>query len=377
MAQLGGANRTIVPFLDLAPSHAPLKDRLLAEISQLLDSGRFTNGPDVESFEVEFAQYCGAAACVGTASGLDALRFALLASALEPGAEVVVPANTFVATFEAVTQAGGVPVPADVSEVDYNIDPEAAEAAVGPRTHSLLPVHLYGQLADMRTISALAERKDIRLIEDACQAHGAEREGVRAGATGDAAAFSFYPGKNLGAAGDAGALVTNDLGVAATTRLLREHGQSAKYVHDIEGYTSRLDTIQALVLLHKLPHLDRWNAERRTIAESYVEQLSGVGDLRMPPVPAGSHPVWHLFVIRTERRDELEAHLATRGISTGRHYPVPAHLTAAYSRLGFGSGSFPVTEALARELLSLPIFPGMTDAQLRIVVDAVTDFFDG
>jgi len=255
-----------VPFLDLAPSHAPLKERLLEEIGQLFDTGAFTNGPHVAAFEEAFADYCGVSECVGVASGLDALRLALLAGGLEPGDEVIVPAATFVATLEAVTQAGGVPVVVDASETDYCLDPAAAAAATGARTRVLMPVHLYGQLSDMRALQELARERDLALVEDACQAHGAERDGVRAGAGGAAAAFSFYPGKNLGAAGDAGALVTDDSGLAVVVRSLREHGQTAKYVHAREGWTARLDSIQALVLREKLRHLDEWNEQRRAIA---------------------------------------------------------------------------------------------------------------
>ena len=247
----------------------------------------------------------GVAYCVGVGSGLDALRLGLLATGIEPGAEVVVPAATFVATLEAVTQAGGVPVVVDVSEDDYCLDPAGAAAAVGPRTHALMPVHLYGQLADMRELRRVADGAGIAIIEDACQAHGATRVGERAGASGVAGAFSFYPGKNLGAAGDAGALVTRDAEVATRVRALREHGQTAKYVHACEGWTSRLDTIQALVLLHKLPELETWNGQRRDAAAFYTDALSEVGDLRLPPVAAGSSPVWHLYVVRTSDPDGL------------------------------------------------------------------------
>ena len=366
-----------VPFLDLAPSHAPLKERLLEEIGELFDTGAFTNGPQVGSFEGAFADYCGVAECVGVASGLDALRLALLAGGLEPGDEVIVPAATFVATLEAVTQAGGVPVVADVSGTDYCLDPAAAAAATGERTRVLMPVHLYGQLADMTALQELSREGNLALVEDACQAHGAERDGVRAGAGGAAAAFSFYPGKNLGAAGDAGALATNDAELASVVRALREHGQTAKYEHAREGWTARLDSIQALVLRQKLRHLDAWNQQRRNIAATYSEELQGVGDLTLPPTASGSKPVWHLYVIRTAEPEALATVLRERGVGTGRHYPEPVHLTKAYAHLGFRPGQFPVAEALARECLSLPIFPGMSDAQVRSVVDGVRAFFDG
>jgi dTDP-4-amino-4,6-dideoxygalactose transaminase len=288
-----------VPFLDLAAIHAPLKERVLHEFGELIDSGAFTGGPAVRAFEDAFASYCRAPVCVGVASGLDALRLGLLASGLEPGDEVVIPAGTFVATAEAVTQAGGMPVLADISEADYCLDAEAAAAAISDRTRSVMPVHLYGQLADMCALSSVAARAGVSILEDACQAHGAERDGVRAGSSGHAAAFSFYPGKNLGAAGDAGALVTGDADLAARMRALREHGQTAKYVHAFEGWTARLDTIQAIFLSNKLPLLDDWNEQRRAAAAFYGGVLRGVGDLKLPPVPHGSDPVWHLYVVRT------------------------------------------------------------------------------
>ena len=366
-----------VPFLDLAPAHEPLKKALLEEIGELLDTGAFTNGPGVAHFEEAFAAYCGVDHCVGVASGLDALRLGLLAIGLETGEEVIVPAATFVATLEAVTQAGGVPVPADVSEDDYGLDPAAAAAAFGPRTRVLLPVHLYGQMADLRALRALAEDKGLALVEDACQAHGAERDGLRAGSAGAVGAFSFYPGKNLGAAGDAGALVSNDGDAAARVRALRQHGQTAKYVHALEGWTARLDTIQALVLSHKLPLLDEWNQQRRAAAAFYEDGLAGVGDLRTPPIAPGSSPVWHLYVVRTADPTTLAAFLRERGIGTGRHYPDPVHLTEAYAYLGYRPGDFPVAEALSRECLSLPVFPGIAEAQLAAVVEGVRSFFDG
>ena len=366
--------RLHVPFVDLRTSHEALKDALLAEIGELIESGAFTNGPQVREFEAAFASFCGTNHCVGTASGLDALRLGLVACGLEPGDEVILPANTFVATAEAVSQAGGTPILADVSDVDYNLDPAAVEAAVTSRTRFLLPVHLYGQLADMRALGELARRDGLKVIEDACQAHGASRDGIGAGSGGDAAAFSFYPGKNLGAFGDAGALVTDSPQVADTMRSLREHGQREKYHHDMIGWTARLDTIQAIVLLRKLPHLQRWNEERRLAAAHYLERLNGVGDLVLPRIAPGSEPVWHLFVIRTGDPAALVEHLRERGIATGRHYPQPIHMTDAYRSLGKRS-SFPVTEALARECLSLPIFPGISEEQRETVCGALEDYF--
>ena len=375
MSQPALAGRTAVPFVDLRASNEPIREELLAAVSELIDSSAFVNGPAVASFERAFAAYCGTADAVGLASGLDGLRLALLAAGLRPGDEVIVPAQTFVATVEAVTQAGGKPVLADVGELDYNLDPAAAEAALTSRTTFLLPVHLYGQLADMRALQGLAERHGLALVEDACQAHGAERDGVRAGAGGLAGAFSFYPAKNLGAIGDAGALTTDDAELAATVRALREHGQSRKYRHDLEGYTARLDTIQALVLELKLRLLDGWNEERRAAARFLSEGLAAVGDLVLPAVAPGSEPVWHLYVVRTAEPDALARFLGERGIATGRHYPDPVHLSPAYASLGYAPGAFPVAERVALEGLSLPIFPGISEAQLTAVVEGVRAYF--
>jgi dTDP-4-amino-4,6-dideoxygalactose transaminase len=366
-----------VGFLELRHVHEELKAQLLADIGELIDSNAFTNGPAVAEFEQVFADYCGTLDCVGVASGLEGLRLALLASGIESGDEVIVPANTFVATAEAVTQAGGIPVLVDATEDDYNIDLDGVAAAVTPRTRFVMPVHLYGQLADMKRLDAVAARNDLLVIEDAAQAHGAERDGVCAGAGGVAAAFSFYPGKNLGAIGDAGAVVTDDARLAETVRVLREHGQRRKYDHEVEGFTARLDTIQAAVLLRKLPLLDGWNDERCAAARFYSEALRGVGDLTLPPVATGSNPVWHLYVVRTAAPEALAAFLRERGIGSGRHYPQPIHLTGAYERLGHRRGAFPVAEQLSAEVLSLPMFPGISESQLEAVVAAVTAYFDG
>jgi dTDP-4-amino-4,6-dideoxygalactose transaminase len=366
-----------VPFLDLTPSHAPLKQAVLEEIADLIDDNAFINGPQVAAFEDAFADYCGALHCVGLASGLDALRLGLIAAGAERGAEVVVPANTFVATLEAVTQAGLRPVVVDASEHDLNIDVEAVEAAIGRDTQFVLPVHLYGQMADMRGLMGLAERRGVMLVEDACQAHGATRDDLRSGSAGAVAAFSFYPGKNLGAFGDAGAAVTGDASVADRLRALREHGQTRKYHHEREGWTARLDTVQAVVLLRKLGELEAWNGQRRAAAAFYDRELAGVGDLELPPVAPGSEPVWHLYVVRTKERDALSASLAERGIATLLHYPQPVHLAPAYAELGYAAGSFPVAEATAERVLSLPIFPGISDEQLAAVADGIKAFFDG
>jgi dTDP-4-amino-4,6-dideoxygalactose transaminase len=367
--------QTDVPFLDLAPVHAAVKEQVAEALVALIETNEFINGPAVGEFERAFAEFCRARVCVGTSSGLDGLRLAMLALGLERGEEVIVPANTFIATLEAVTQAGAVPVLVDVLEEDYNIDPDGAEAAIASRTRCLLPVHLYGQMANMRALARIGERHGLAIIEDACQAHGAVRDGLRPGAAGIAAAFSFYPAKNLGAMGDAGALVTNDEELAARVWAMREHGQTKKYRHDFEGYTARLDTMQALVLLLKLPLLDRWNGERKATARLYQDALDGIGDLRLPSIPSGSDPVWHVYVVRTPDPEALAAFLRDRGIGTARHYPEPPHLSRAFAWLGHGKGEFPVSEALADECLSLPLFPGISEAQVSYVADSIIDFF--
>jgi dTDP-4-amino-4,6-dideoxygalactose transaminase len=369
--------QTTVPFLDLAPSNEPVRAPILEAFQRAIRAGTFTNGPEVHDFETAFRDYCGPRHCIGVASGLDALRLGLIAGGLEAGAEVIVPAFTFAATVEAVVQAGGTPVLVDAMESDCNLDPAEAEAAITTRTVALLPVHLFGQLADMVSLERIADAHGLWMLEDACQAHGAARDGYRAGSAGLAGAFSFYPAKNLGAFGDAGALVTSDASLAEQVRALREHGQVRKYEHEFGGYTARLDTLQAIVLLHKLPLLDGWNDERRTVARFYNEGLADVGDLRLPPVPDGSEPVWHLYVVRTAQPERLAEYLAERGIGTGRHYPQPIHLAPAFARLGYEGGSFPVAEALARECLSLPIFPGVTQEQLATVVEGVEGYFNG
>lgn len=362
------------PFLELSRVHEGLCEELLSEFDGLIRSGAFVNGPAVAEFEREFAAYCGADHCVGVASGLDALRLALVAMGIGRGDEVIVPAQTFVATYEAIAQAGALPVPVDIGPDDA-IDVSGIRGALNRRTAAILPVHLYGQLADMRAVREIADRAGLPVLEDACQAHGAVRDGLRAGSGGTAGAFSFYPGKNLGAFGDAGALVTNDSELATRIRALREHGQAEKYRHDVIGFTSRLDTLQAIVLRRKLPLLDGWNDERKRIARLYVEALAGATGLSLPVVPAGSSPTWHLFVVRTPEREALRDTLSRLGVGSGIHYPEPPHLTRAFGYLGHRPGAFPVAEALARECLSLPIFPGMRDDEVEQVVEAVSSHF--
>jgi dTDP-4-amino-4,6-dideoxygalactose transaminase len=367
-----------VPFVDLGAVNSLVRSEILAELGLTIDRGDFINGDAVQEFESRFAEFCGRRHCVGVASGLDALRLSLLASGLEPGAGVIVPASTFAATFEAVLQAGGTPVVVDVGQSDYCLDIQQAEnAALAGRATHILPVHLYGQLADMGALAPLARAHGLQIVEDACQAHGACRDGLSAGAVGEAAAFSFYPTKNLGAFGDAGALVTDDDDLAAHARALRVHGEVEKYRHQWVGYTARLDTFQAIVLLKKLPRLEEWNRQRRTIAALYTEALSGIQGLHLPPQPRGSEPVWHLYVVRSRERERLAAFLAERGVGTARHYPEPSHLAPAYRGLGFGRGDFPVTEALATEGLSLPLYPGLEAAQIAWVCESVRDYFRG
>lgn len=365
-----------VPFVDLQPANSAVKEQVLVRIAEMIDRGDFTSGQAVAEFERRFAEYCGRRHCVGVSSGLDALRLSLLAAGLTAGAGVIVPASTFAATVEAVLQAGGTPVIVDVSDNDYNIDIGLAERAAASATH-IMPVHLYGQMADMRGLLRVAHAHGLQIIEDACQAHGAQRDGLLAGSVGEAAAFSFYPAKNLGAMGDAGALVTEDEELAAKARALRVHGELRKYHHEYNGYTARLDTIQAIVLLEKLPLLAGWNRQRRAAASFYTQALSGLDGLRLPGQPAGSEPVWHLFVVRSLDPEQLAAFLRDRGIQTGRHYPEPVHLAPAFRSLGFASGDFPVAEALASEGLSLPLYPGISEAQLDWVCETIHEYFRG
>ena len=364
-----------VPFVDLGQATAAIRPGFISDLEGILDRNAFLNGPVVARFEEEFALACGRAHCVGLASGLDALRLGLLGLGIEPGDEVIVPAMTFVATFEAVVQAGGRPVVVDVRPDDAGLDVGAIAGAAGPRARFVMPVHLYGQLVDVVALREQASRLDLVIVEDACQAHGASRDGIVPGEIAAAAAFSFYPSKNLGAAGDAGAIVTDDEALAANVRALREHGETSRYHSQYVGYTSRLDAIQALFLTHKLPFLGEWNAARAQAAGYYTKALEGVGDLRLPQAVGGSSHVWHLYTIRTADPERLSGYLREHGILTGRHYPQPPHLAPAFAGLGLPEGSFPVAEAIGRETLSLPMFPGVTEQQLETVANAVSGFF--
>ena len=369
------AARLNVPFVDLAPASAAVRERVLERIAETVARGDFLNGEAVGEFERAFAEFVGRAHCVGVSSGLDALRLSLLASGLEPGDGVIVPAGTFAATFEAILQAGGSPIVVDIGEEDYNLDVGQVETAVAGGAAYVLPVHLYGQLADMRALTRIAEQHEVKIVEDACQAHGASRDGLTAGREGVAAAFSFYPSKNLGAMGDAGALVTDDERLRSRARALRAHGETRKYHHEHVGYTARLDTIQAIVLVEKLPLLPEWNRQRQAAAQFYSDALAEIEGLRLPTTSSASEPVWHLYVIRVPDPKRLAEFLAKRGIQTGRHYPEPVHLSPAYRDLGFAPGDFPVAEALARDALSLPLYPGIGEGQLEWVCEAVRHYF--
>lgn len=353
-----------VSFLDLRRMHGALERELLEDIARLIEAGTFTNGPDVRAFEAAFAAYCGARFCVGTASGLDALRLALLAAGIEPGDEVVVPANTFVATVEAVSQAGGRPVLADVSENDLNLDVAAAEEAVTPKTRFLLPVHLYGQMADVQALEALAARHSLGLVEDACQAHGASRDGRKAGACGVAAAFSFYPAKNLGAYGQGGALTTDDDEVVDFARTMRDHGRAGDYVHDAIGFNYRMDGFQGAVLQCKLAHLDRWTARRQEVAAMYRRLLAGAR-LDLPTDDPQDECVYHQFVVWVDDRDAVRGSLHARGVGTSIHYPIPLHLQKAWAGLGYNEGDFTHAERGCARVLSLPLFPEVSDEQVE------------
>jgi dTDP-4-amino-4,6-dideoxygalactose transaminase len=366
---------TAVPFLDLVASHRALEPELVHALRRAIETATFVGGAEVDGFERDFAAFVGTPGAVAVSSGTDALRFAYQALGVRPGDEVITVPNTFIATTEALTQARATIRFVDVRDDTLTIDPAAAAAAVGPRTVGIVPVHLYGQMADMDPLLDLAAQRGLWIVEDAAQAHGASDQGRHAGTLGALGAFSFYPGKNLGACGEGGAVVGRSAAHLDTVRRLREHGQSRKYIHETEGYNGRMDAIQAAFLRIKLHHLADWNAARRRAAERYRSALVDVPEIRLPIERPGAVPVYHLFVIRAERRDALQQHLTSRGIGTGLHYPVPLHLQTAYAGLGRGVGSFPVTEAAARDILSLPMFPELTADQIGIVADAIRDFY--
>lgn len=366
-----------IPFLDLRTPHRALEGELVEAFRRALRDAQFVGGPEVEGFEREFAAFCAAPGCVGVNSGTDALRFAYLALGIRPGDEVITVSHTFIATTEAITQAGGVVRFVDVDDETMTLDPAALQAAITPRTVGVVPVHLYGQPADLDPILATCRARQLWVVEDAAQAHGARYRGRVVGALGNLGCFSFYPGKNLGSLGEGGAVTGADAGLLDQIRRLREHGQSSKYIHDSEGYNGRLHAIQAAFLRVKLRHLAAWTAARRRVAGWYREALSGMGDVTVPVEAAGREHVYHLYVIRTPARDALRDHLTKQGIGTGLHYPRPLHLQRAYAARGMREGSLPVTERAAATCLSLPMFPEMTESQVAQVAGAVREFFRG
>jgi len=361
-----------VAFLDLKTPHIKLRDALETAFDRILNSGIYILGEEVDAFEREYAAYCEAKYCVGVANGLDALHLSLLALGVGPGDEVIVPSNTYIATWLAVSRCGATPVPVEPDEATYNIAPTLIEAAITSRTKVILPVHLYGQPADMDSILTIAQKYNLRVLEDGAQAHGARYKGKRLGAHGDVVAWSFYPGKNLGAYGDGGAITTDNPEIADRIRVLRNYGSRVKYVNEIRGFNSRLDTLQAAMLRVKLQHLDIWNEARRKIAAQYLAGLSDMG-LILPFVPDWVEPVWHLFVVRSKTRDQLQQQLNRMGVKTMIHYPIPPHLQGAYSDLGFRKGAFPISERIHEEVLSLPMFPSMMLEQTNQVIAACRD----
>jgi dTDP-4-amino-4,6-dideoxygalactose transaminase len=357
-----------VPFVDLASQYHTIADEVRAAIEPVMATTRFILGLEVKQFEQEFAAYCGAQHCIGVASGTDALYLTLHALGIGAGDEVITQANTFIATPLSISYTGARPVLVDCDPQTYQMDVKKIEAAITPRTKAIIPVHLYGQPADMDAILAIAKKHNLRVIEDACQAHSAEYRGKRVGAFGDAAAFSFYPGKNLGAYGDGGAITTNSEALATKLRATREYGQAAKYHHDFRGFNSRLDTLQAAILRVKLKYLSDWTAARQRAAAAYGVALKRIGVQPPVQVSYGTH-VWHLYIIQVANRAKVQEQLTAAGIGTGIHYPIPVHLQKAYADLGYKRGAFPVAEAAADRILSLPMFPELTQEQIDFVVE--------
>lgn len=356
-----------IPFLDLRAQHDRRRPEILAAIEQVIDANAFAGGPGVTRFEEEFSAFCGTRHAIGVGSGTEALWLALLGLGVRAGDEVITTPATFMATAEAITYCGATPVFVDIDPATYTLDPSLLEQAITPRTRAIVPIHLYGQMADMDPIMEIARRHELFVVEDACQAHGAEYKGRRAGSIGDAGCFSFYPGKNLGAMGEAGAVVTNDARLATEIAILRDHGQSAKYRHARIGWNARMDGIQAAVLRLKLPELDERNAARRNHANAYNQLLGDCADITVPHVSADGVPVFHLYAVRVENRDDVLQKMTDRGIACGIHYPTPVHLQPAYRGLELGVGSFPVAERIANEVLSLPMFPELTAHQIVTV----------
>lgn len=360
-----------VPLVDIQKQYLNLKEDLDRAVLRVMRRGDFILGKEEEKFEENFASFCQTKYAVGVASGLDALTLSLLSLGVGEGDEVIVPANTFVATTLAIARTGARPVLVDCDPSTFNIDPALLESKITPRTRVILPVHLYGQPAAMDEINSLARRYHLKVVEDACQAHGAIYRGRRCGSMGDIGCFSFYPGKNLGAYGDGGCVVTDSRKIAEKIRVLRNYGSGKKYYHKEKGFNSRLDTIQAAVLNVKLRHLEEWNRRRRAAAARYTELLKDLPGLKTPAVPPGITPVFHLYVIRVDSRDRILNELHARGIGAGVHYPIPIHLLRCHRDLGYRRGDFPVTEKLSREILSLPIFPEITPAQIKYIASSL------
>jgi dTDP-4-amino-4,6-dideoxygalactose transaminase len=365
-----------VPFLDLKASYLEIKDELDAAYHRVMDSGWYMLGREVQGFEEEFASFVGTKHCIGVGNGLEALQLILRGYGIGAGDEVIVPANTYIATWLAVSGAGAVPVPVEPAERTFNLDARLVEAAITPKTKAILPVHLYGQTAEMDAINEVARRAGLRVIEDAAQAHGARWRGRRAGALGDAAGWSFYPTKNLGAYGDAGAITTDDDELAERVRLLRNYGSKEKYHNEVKGINSRLDELHAALLRVRLKHLDEWNARRARIAGMYLAGLIGT-DLLLPEVATGAEPVWHLFVVRSRERERLQSYLKSAGVGTLVHYPIAPHLQKAYAEMGLPEGTYPITEAIHREVLSLPMGPQLSDEAVGRVVEVARSFMTG
>lgn len=362
-----------VPFLDLKAPYLELQEELDGAFNRVMNSGWYLLGSETEAFEAEYAAYCGSKHCIGVGNGLDALHLAMRALDVGPGDEVIVPSFTFIATWLAVSYAGATPVPVECREDTFNLDPARVEDAINDRTKAIIPVHLYGQIADMDPLLEIASRHGLAVVEDAAQSQGGEYKGKRSGAIAEVACHSFYPGKNLGAFGDGGAVTTSDDKLARKIRVLRNYGSSRKYFNDYKGFNSRLDEIQAAMLRVKLARLDEWNARRETIAAIYLHGLRDVPEIELPTVAADTKPVWHLFVIRHPRRDGLQSALEKRGISTLIHYPVPPHLSEAYQVDGEEPLRLPVAEGMAKSVLSLPVGPHITAQQASEVVTAIRD----
>jgi dTDP-4-amino-4,6-dideoxygalactose transaminase len=363
-----------VPFLDLKAVYSEIKDELDESYARVMNSGWYILGAEVEAFENEFAAYCGAKHCIGVANGLDALHLILRAYDIGEGDEVIVPANTYIATWLAVSYAGATPVAVEPDAETYNLDPQKIEAAITPRTRAIMPVHLYGQPAEMDSINEIARKHNLKVVEDAAQAQGARYKNRPTGSLSDAAGFSFYPGKNLGAFGDAGAIVTNDDEAADAVRILRNYGSRVKYYNEVKGFNSRLDPLQAAFLSVKLRHLDEWNARRQKIARKYIEALSGCSKIVLPVLQEEAESVWHLFVIQCAERDALQNFLKERGVETLIHYPVPPHLSEAYGQDFAEKPDFPVTERLAGTVLSIPISPHLTESEQDFTIETVKEF---